>query len=397
MTSREPLAVFDLDGPGDRIVLQTPGFADLFVGRRDGLLHARATFDSVMEHFRSLIAVERPGIDQLSTALTYLEGELTQVAFQLVDDDADVLEEIRCRLTRRWPQWQRADAVPVIEVRGHDDHFPFEALPLLDHTPFARFENLTEATTMLRRFVGFTMAVRRVGPGMVHNDPLRAAPVLPVQLITYTMEGVRTEATAFGMQHGRMSVDGPWPSPAHDPADVTRLLLDALHDPVNGLNGNHAGTAAQIQHFACHFVTENRTDSGYALRIGSPGHRHDISLAAIRSGYATRTQQHGVSTESRALIVVNACGSAKVDSGSHRSFARYFLKNRHRGFVGTEADVPDPVAAAFAERFYANLLQGRPLGEAVVRARRELFQLWHNPLGLLYVCYGDPTLAVETV
>ncbi|MEV6871589.1 hypothetical protein [Amycolatopsis sp. NPDC051128] len=52
------------------------------------------------------------------------------------------------------------------------------------------------------------------------------------------------------------------------------------------------------------------------------------------------------------------------------------------------------MAAAFAAHLYEALLNQRPLGEAVVVGRQRLFSDWANPLGLLYVLYGDPALAV---
>jgi hypothetical protein len=395
VTVGEPLAIFDMDGPGGQIVLRMSGFADLELGHRGDLLGARRNVDFVLDRFRSLLGGERPGLGNLTSALNYLDGELAQIAFHLVDDDAALLEKIRSRLARRWPRWRNTDDVPIVEVRGHHEYFPFELLPLLDTTPFPTFANIAEVGAGLRRFLGFSTAVRRVGPQIVETAPLVASHSLPVQLITYDMAGVKAEAAAFGLRTGQMSVDGPWPVHGQDSAEVEQRLLDALYDPGRSLSGEPGSGPAQIQHFACHCLTGNQTDSGFTLLIGGPGHEHRIALGAIRLGYRGRGQSLGPADGPRSLIVANACGSAKVDPESRRSFPRYFLRNRHRGFVGTETDVPDTVAAVFAEEFYGALLDGTPLGTAVVHARRRLFARWHNPLGLLYVCYGDPTLAVE--
>ncbi|WP_436536121.1 CHAT domain-containing protein [Actinoplanes sp. HUAS TT8] len=398
MTSHSPLAVFDLDDPSGHVVLRMEGFPDLRLGRRAALFSARVNVDTILEHFRGLVERERPGLETLKRALHYLDGELAQFAFDLVGRNADRLDEVRMRLIRRWPDWRHSDAVPIVEVRGHDDYFPFEVLPLLDSKPFAEFVNLDEVATGLRRFLGFSMAVRRVGPFPVRNDPLVAAPRLPVQLITYDMAGAKTEAATFGLRPDLMSVDGPWPAAGLDQDEVEQRLLDVLFDPAVALDGGrNTDGAAQIQHFACHCLTENRTDIGYTLLVGGPGEqKRTLTMLAILNGYRQRTQDRGVSAASRSLVVVNACGSAKVDQHTRRSFPEWFLNNRHRGFVGTEVDVPDSVAAVFAEEFYAALLQRIPLGEAVVQARRRLFLRWQNPLGLLYACYGDPNLIVES-
>jgi len=95
------------------------------------------------------------------------------------------------------------------------------------------------------------------------------------------------------------------------------------------------------------------------------------------------------------MVVLNACASSKTDPLTAASFPRWFLRNGHRAFVGTEVNVPDAVAGAFGECLYGRLLQGRRLGEAIVCARRDLLRDFSNPLGLLYAMYGDTELEVE--
>jgi hypothetical protein len=137
-------------------------------------------------------------------------------------------------------------------------------------------------------------------------------------------------------------------------------------------------------------------DALLQIVLGGPGkRRRTVSLSAIRQGFRQRAQDRGRGSGARPLVIANACGSARIDKETRGSFPRWFLNNRHRGYVGTETDVPDTVAAAFAERLYGALLDERPLGEAVVLARRRLLADWGSPLGLLYVLYGDPGLAIE--
>jgi hypothetical protein len=73
----------------------------------------------------------------------------------------------------------------------------------------------------------------------------------------------------------------------------------------------------------------------------------------------------------------------------------FLVENGNRGFIGTETRIPDQYAAAFSEQFYTELLQGRPLGEAVHAARWTLLRRHNNPLGILYTVYADPDMRVR--
>ena len=65
------------------------------------------------------------------------------------------------------------------------------------------------------------------------------------------------------------------------------------------------------------------------------------------------------------------------------------------GFIGTEAEVPDEVAAIFSRAFYSRLLAGDSVGESMLAARWELLTHHHSVLGLLYNLYANPDMRVE--
>jgi hypothetical protein len=398
MISGQLLASFVIDPVSGRVVLEMDGQGDLVLGKRTDLAAARAYMDFVLDSFRGTFTSERPSLAELATALRELDEQMFQIGLTLVGDSVDLFDEIRERFIRAWPQWQVAtDVVPIIEVRGHDDDFPFELLPMFDATPIGDLYNLVEAEMAVRRFVGFGAVVRRTTGETVEVSGLQAEPAMPLQLLTYEMAGASAEVDHLSRRLGQIEMDGPWPGPELTDEEVRELLIDALFDPSTSLDGRHrTGIPIQVQHFACHCATENQTDVGYTIILGGPDdRRRAISLGAIRQGFRQRAQARGRGLGARPLVVVNACGSARIDKGTRRSFQQWFLNNRHRGYVGTETDIPDVVAAAFAERLYDALLAGRPLGEAIVIARRRLLNEWGNPLGLLYVLYGDPALAIE--
>ncbi|MFD8301515.1 CHAT domain-containing protein [Streptomyces sp. NPDC059690] len=393
MIAGQPLAVFTMDPARPNVVLTIDG-CDLNLGPRERLTSARADVNYYLTRFRSTLTHRTPTLADLSKAIGQLDDDMGALALRLVDDNTDLLEEIRRRLVATWPQWQLPnETIPLIEVRGHDEDFPFELLPLLDATEVTDFVNYAEAEDVLRRFLGFGAVIRRTMGETVEVESLRADP-LPVQLLSYEIP-----ETGSGLEslepHDGIEVEGPWPEPELDPETFQKLLVDALYDPTKALDGGMRTHPVQIQHFACHGDTTNKTDRGFALLLGGPDERERrISLGAIRHGFRQRQQRLGPSSGARPLIIANACGSAVIDKASRRSFQRFFLQNHYRGFIGTEADVLPEVAVAFSVRLYEALLERRPIGEAVVIARQRLFTDRSNPLGLLYVLYGDPFLGI---
>ncbi len=397
MIAHQLLAAFELDSDADYVVLKMHGYSDLRLCKRSELAAARRDIEHHLTMFSLLVADGRDKLNSLSEAVNYLNNNMKPVALMLTGHDAGLLNEIRNRFIDAWPQWQRAqDIIPLVEIRSHDEDFPFELLPLFDWTDVGTFDNYAEAEQALRRFVGFGIVVRRTKGEQVGTADLQARP-LRVQFITYDDDRIGTglERGFFEEKRGLIDVEGPWPGPDLEPERVAELLIGALHDPARGLSGTtRTGPPTQIQHFACHCKTVNQTATGYTLVLGREGQESNVTLGAIESGFLTCLQRFGSISGPRALVIANACGSAKIDKDSRASFQRWFLRNGHRGFVGTETDVPGNIAAHFACFFYQELLAGRPFGEAVVRSRRRLLTERGSPLGLLYTMYGDPLLAI---
>jgi CHAT domain-containing protein len=104
------------------------------------------------------------------------------------------------------------------------------------------------------------------------------------------------------------------------------------------------------------------------------------------------------------LVFCNACEAARVRRptpvGARRllglrrssSLAEAFLDGGVANFIGTHWPVGDDAALSFSTTFYECLLDGRPLGSAMLAARRRVFDLgsidWAD-----YVHYGNPAFA----
>jgi hypothetical protein len=99
---------------------------------------------------------------------------------------------------------------------------------------------------------------------------------------------------------------------------------------------------------------------------------------------------------SRPLVFLNNCRTSGLSPEQAIEFASFFVEQAWAsGVIGTEITVFEPLADAFArECLRAFLVDGEAIGAAVTRARISLLA-GGNPLGLAYIPYVLPALALE--
>ena len=93
------------------------------------------------------------------------------------------------------------------------------------------------------------------------------------------------------------------------------------------------------------------------------------------------------------LVFANACGSGRTGDGvMTQTLARQFIGAGVRHFIGTHWDVPDEIAAEFAERLYRGLCHGVSVGSALRQARLAMSLIYGHGTILWgsYCLYGDP-------
>ena len=106
------------------------------------------------------------------------------------------------------------------------------------------------------------------------------------------------------------------------------------------------------------------------------------------------------------LVFFNACEAARVRRpggarGRQRllelrkssSLAEAFLDGGVANFVGTHWPVGDDAALVFSTHFYRRLLDGARLGDAMLEARRRVFDTGSNDWAD-YVFYGNPLFRI---
>jgi CHAT domain len=236
---------------------------------------------------------------------------------------------------------------------------------------------------------------RDLAPATLPNDP-----ALPIQLFRYREVAWHGSTPTVGVGAGfareeaflaslsDVTVDGPWPTDEAE-ADVKQRVIDALFDAnqrLTPVTGQHP--AAALAHFACHWTVKQHSEEFELLLSTQSGEPRKVTMADITAGYSARGESRYPDRPERAAVIFNACGTSTIDPLSSLSFQRWFLTNRHPAFLGTQAAIPDEIAADFAELLYGFLLGGFSFGKAVVLARRQLLIAAKSPLGILYFLHG---------
>jgi CHAT domain-containing protein len=257
---------------------------------------------------------------------------------------------------------------PLVVVHdGEGSRIPWEALRVGDVHP-ALEGGLT------RRYASETLTVARWREQRAPDGRLR---VLMVVDPTLDLPGASDEGAALG----RMLRAGGAEVELLAGAAATRTAL--------------LRTIAEGRHDVLHFAGHGFFDAGNPGRSGLVCAGQEVLRGADLDG-------HG---DLPSLVFFNACEAARVRKpGRSRgqrlfafrrstSVAEAFLAGGVANFLGTHWPVGDQAALAFSTDFYSRLLDGAPLGDCVLSARRRVLQLdsidWAD-----YVLYGSPDFTV---
>ncbi len=138
----------------------------------------------------------------------------------------------------------------------------------------------------------------------------------------------------------------------------------------------------QIVHLACHAYEQNPLSESYLLVSNDFSiTMEDFEVQEFEIGH-------------RPLVLLNTCRSGTISPVHTSNWAVLFWKRGARGVLATEFHVPDWFAATFIEKLYDELLQGKPIGEALLTTRRHFWESENNPLGLGYALYSSPSIRI---
>ncbi|MEU5632771.1 CHAT domain-containing protein [Streptomyces rishiriensis] len=255
------------------------------------------------------------------------------------------------------------------------------------------------------RFPGIAANVRRhISDGPVAQLPLRQVGRICVPVLTdadelavtlfrnVALEKIDKEIDKFHSYGSRLAVRGPWPGGRV--VDRDGILAEILC----GISGGMGKGWPDMLHFACHCQTGPDIPTDVTIRLSGENQDVDVRLVHLeeRSGQLLVSQPLAVGRSNNLpLVFLNACSSAVAEPMTGASLPAFFLRNGYIGFVGTEAAVPDRVAAAFSGMFYREFLSGQSLGQSILQAKRAILAGYRNPLGILYTTYADGDIYVE--
>lgn len=349
--------------------------------------------------------LELPSWTALDAGLRGLASASVDAATKLVadpDDRAEFLSE-----SARALRLAHAGGIPLIEVRTTlEGLFPFELLTI-EQEVLEPIQSDAALMSACERFWGFSAGVRRWlkngHVGLSQDRRLAGGPVPAGLFVSARTRAAKRAVSDFARATELLHADGPWPSDemtkdATSAADeavvkrVTSLVAERVYDPRLRPGTDPSPVPDQIQHFACHCITEGHSDN-WALEVQSEtGPPIPIRLHALDKGLGDAARKaNRRRTFPRPVVFLNACGSGTIHHTG--SFCRLFLSNGNRAVIGTETLVPDQFAAEFASHFYDRLVRrGETAGTALVNAKRAMLLGYRNPLGLLYSLYGEPDL-----
>jgi hypothetical protein len=291
------------------------------------------------------------------------------------------------------------ESVPRVTLRAPAAHMvPIELLPF---EGIGRQIAKADVNDSYYNHLGFAAVVNRIMnrmPDLSIDRQLRNVPKLPVAFIRNTsLQGSNDEAHFLAADE-RIQIDGPWPDTAADLSKGLETIIGILYDPCKAFNGARNQAPDQIEHLSCHGRFNEAHPELSKLLLGCADGEFPLLLADLTEGFgAQKIKTPGPRQRpDLPLVFLNACESA-VAAGtmSAASFPRHFLRWGNRAVIGSEAAIPDDVAAKFSRMFYEGILDdGLPVGDAVFQARIRLLARG-NPLGILYTFYGDPDLVVQ--
>ena len=126
----------------------------------------------------------------------------------------------------------------------------------------------------------------------------------------------------------------------------------------------------------------------------------DKSGVVLENGQVLGANEIAAAERPPVLLFLNCCSLAKVDRPQFALTASIAQRSIELGvgaIVAAGWPVIDSAAAAFAEKFYAALLAGQALAEAVSRGRLAAFRSYTTGnTWAAYQCYGDPELVLPS-
>jgi tetratricopeptide (TPR) repeat protein len=157
--------------------------------------------------------------------------------------------------------------------------------------------------------------------------------------------------------------------------------------------------AWEIVHISAHGVVDQELADSYGVKRRMTG-------VVLGGGVVLGPSALSKLPVSPSIFFVNCCNLGKIDAASEDQAVQASLEGRPEFAASIAVEliklgvrcvivagwkVDDDAAAAFGEKFYAEMLQGASFGDATLRARQKAYEIRPNSNTWgAYQCYGDP-------
>ena len=251
--------------------------------------------------------------------------------------------------------------VPAVQIVSDEPYIPWEILR--GSLPGAQGRWQADALAFCERF---NLARWLAGPGTAHKLPiLTVALVAPPSNLRFVRQEVEALRNLPGLAIRLIE----------NKADLETFLQDSQ---------------AEVLHFACHGAFNVELPARSAVKLG------DRFLRA-----AELTPQYRNFAVGRPLVFMNACDSGQLGVGltGLDGWAEAFLTGdggQAGVFIGSVWQTTDELAAQFAAVFYARLLAGDRLAEAMRQARAAVKRPG-DATYLSYTLYANPRVRAARI
>lgn len=291
--------------------------------------------------------------------------------------------------------------VPVLTVISPVD-IPIEIMTALNIGPgagivFHRMAGAPIGAIQLAArdcFTGFNFAVRRVESARPTERTLTrdSHGQISLSLYWYHKLNKSDDLREYLGTHQDLHVAAPRPLPGQsgDSAkyDVAQSLVEHVSD----------GTG--IVKIWCHCRTDSVSSLTHKLVLAArrpllPSREIGVTVESLYSAQEVNAPQADLN-ESRTgpLAYISACQAANSMHHSPATIPQAFIDAGYRTVIAPQVSIGADSAYAMAKAFFERLSRpglGATVGSALVDARNSIMQAG-NPVGLLYVCYGEPSL-----
>jgi hypothetical protein len=162
----------------------------------------------------------------------------------------------------------------------------------------------------------------------------------------------------------------------------------------------------EIVHVIAHCLSKEDSSYDHRFVFGGKGFRarHQVEVTVKAMDFEARyTPQSEI--PDGPLAFLSACGAADIEYESPSTIPSTLLDAGYRAVIAPLVTLHPEPAREVARLFFDELSRARivgetrraqTVGEALVRSRHALIRFQCNPLAMLYVCYGESRLRIDT-